>query len=280
MPLPVDRARCCPRGCCSAWRWRWPARASAAGSGDRLSERRDRRRCVARRCWPRPSIFALTGYGLLSTGASGVRGTVALTPAGSGDGQRRGARRSATDGADDAVLAAPRSSWQGGGLVVDRLERTAPGVYRTTEPIPVTGEWKTMIRLHTRQRAERAAGLPARRPGDPGRGHPGRGADRARRSGPSSKLLQRERKADVAGWLWATAYGIVLAIALGFLVAARLGRAPRLRRAPAPTGPASSANRTPYPAASANLKGSDPFRLAGRRGRARRPAARARSSRR
>ena len=40
------------------------------------------------------------------------------------------------------------TAWQGGGLVVDRLERIGPGVYRTTRPIPVHGDWKALIRLH------------------------------------------------------------------------------------------------------------------------------------
>ena len=61
------------------------------------------------------------------------------------------------------------TAWQGGGLVVDRLERTGPGLYRTTEPIPVHGDWKTMIRLAQGQLADGAADLPAARRGDPGR---------------------------------------------------------------------------------------------------------------
>src|SRR3954453_23444767 len=40
--------------------------------------------------------------------------------------------------------------------------------------------------------------------------------------GPEQKLLQRERK-TAAGWLWAAAYGVVLAIALAFLVALVVG---------------------------------------------------------
>jgi hypothetical protein len=35
--------------------------------------------------------------------------------------------------------------------------------------------------------------------------------------GPEQRLLQRERKTGVAGWLWAAGYGVVLAIALAFL---------------------------------------------------------------
>src|SRR6476646_1814815 len=34
------------------------------------------------------------------------------------------------------------TAWQGGGLVVAPLKRTAPGIYRSTEPIPVYGNWK------------------------------------------------------------------------------------------------------------------------------------------
>jgi hypothetical protein len=40
--------------------------------------------------------------------------------------------------------------------------------------------------------------------------------------GPEQKLLQRERK-TAASWLWAAAYGVVLAIALAFLVALAWG---------------------------------------------------------
>ena len=107
-------------------------------------------------------IFALTGYGLLSTGDSGVRGTVALTPAGEGMANAE-VRVDPRAGADDAHWLAA-IAWQGGGLVVDRLERTAPGVYRTTEPLPVTGEWKTMIRLHT---GNALSALPIYLPADP-----------------------------------------------------------------------------------------------------------------
>ena len=176
--------------------------------GDRLSERRT----VALRpaaVLAAAAIFALTGYGLWSTGESGVRGTVALTPAGAE------VRVDPRSGADDARWFTA-TSWQGGGLVVDRLERTAPGVYRTTGPIPTTGEWKTMIRLHT---GNALSALPIYLPADPAipvDGVPAR-ARIERPFGPEQQLLQRERKTDVAGWLWVAAYGVVLAIALGFL---------------------------------------------------------------
>ncbi len=39
------------------------------------------------------------------------------------------------------------TAWQGGGSVLDPLERVGPGVYRTTKPIPVHDGWKAMVRL-------------------------------------------------------------------------------------------------------------------------------------
>ena len=43
--------------------------------------------------------------------------------------------------------------WQGGlanerGIFVDRLEKLGPGHYRSTQPMPVWGTWKTLLRLH------------------------------------------------------------------------------------------------------------------------------------
>ena len=81
----------------------------------------------------------------------------------------------------------------------------------------MTGEWKTMIRLH---KGNTLSALPVYLPADPAipvEGIPA-AAQFERSFGPEQQLLQRERKADVAGWLWAVAYGVVLAIALGFLV--------------------------------------------------------------
>ena len=56
------------------------------------------------------------------------------------------------------------TSWQGGGLVVDRLHRVAEGVYQTTKAIPVYGKWKTMLRLEN-GRGVRA--VPIYLPADP-----------------------------------------------------------------------------------------------------------------
>lgn len=54
--------------------------------------------------------------------------------------------------------------WQGGGSGVTSLEEVAPGVYRSTEAVPVTGAWKTMVSL---QRGAQVMAAPIYLPADP-----------------------------------------------------------------------------------------------------------------
>jgi hypothetical protein len=165
------------------------------------------------------AIFAIVAFGLFSTGTQGVRGSVELAGAGSGH-VNATVRVIPADGADDAEWLTA-TSWQGGGLVVDRLQHVAKGVYRSTEPLPVTGDWKTMIRLH---RGNALTALPIYLPADPAipvEGIPA-AARLERPFGPEQKLLQRERK-TAAGWLWVAAYGVVFALAMAFLVALTWG---------------------------------------------------------
>ena len=56
-------------------------------------------------------------------------------------------------------------SWQGGGVVHGELEPTGPGVWRTDEPMPLAGDWKTLVRLHTPLHGLAAA--PVYLPADP-----------------------------------------------------------------------------------------------------------------
>ena len=118
----------------------------------------------------------------------------------------------AADGAEWLTATA----WQGDGLVVDRLERVREGVYRTTEPIPVHGNWKAMIRL---QRGNALDGAPIFLPDDPAIPAAEVPAPRSftRELVPDIELLQREQKTDVAGALTAIAYSVVAAIALSLL---------------------------------------------------------------
>jgi hypothetical protein len=155
--------------------------------------------------------------------ARSVQGTFTLTP------------RDAADHAEWFTV----TSWQGGGSVVQDLDEVRPGVYRTTEPIPVHGEWKTTLRLQT---GTDVLGLPIYMPADeaiPAKEIPAT-AQFTRDFVRDKKLLQREQKEGVAPWLWTVAYVLVAGIAVvtiagiarGLSVAAR----PATGRTPAPYG--------------------------------------------
>jgi hypothetical protein len=103
-------------------------------------------------------------------------------------------------------------SWQGHTKSVQAmLRRTGPGVYRTVKPLPIDGSWKSLIQIQQgRDRADVPVYLPAD-PAIPAAGIPAQpSVTRAFVS--DTKLMQRERKRDVPGWLWSTATSVVLAI--------------------------------------------------------------------
>ena len=176
------------------------------------------------------SIAVAVGFALYKPADEGVRAQVALTEIAGG-----GARTvqadltlSPRDAADDAEWLTA-TAWQGGGLVVDRLERVGPGRYRTTEPIPVHGNWKALIRLHT---GDSLTSLPIFLPLDaaiPAKEVPA--TPRFERAfAPDHEVLQREQK-SAAPALTAIAYAVVVAIALALLALLgwglhRLGTAP------------------------------------------------------
>ncbi len=118
----------------------------------------------------------------------------------------------AVDGAEWLTITA----WQGDGLVVDRLEPIGRGAFRTTQPIPVHGNWKALIRLH---HGNSLTAAPVFLPEDRAIPAPEVPADPrfAREFVNDHTVLQREQKAGAAGWLTVAAYGVVLAIALGLL---------------------------------------------------------------
>lgn len=102
------------------------------------------------------------------------------------------------------------TAWQGGApLVVDRLRSLGDGVYASTQPIPVDGDWKAMIRF---QRDGDLAAIPLAMPADPA--IPVAAVPALRSTTRAFQLdqhvLQRERKQDVAGWLWGVAGLVVL----------------------------------------------------------------------
>jgi hypothetical protein len=104
------------------------------------------------------------------------------------------------------------TSWQGGALVVDRLRKVGEGVYQSTKPFPVHGDWKSLLRIHTGDAILGSAIYLPADPAIPAKGYPAK-AQMTRPIGPDHKILQRESK-GASGILPLLAYLGVLAIAL------------------------------------------------------------------
>jgi hypothetical protein len=162
------------------------------------------------------TMAALVAFALYTPADSAVSARVALTEVAPAP-QRAVSATVTLDprtAADDAEWLTA-TAWQGEGLVVDRLRRVAPGVYRSTMPLPVNGNWKAMVRLHS---GRSLTAVPVYVPADPAIPARGVAADAGftRPFVSDRQLLQRERKAS-SGPIAALAYGAVVAIALALL---------------------------------------------------------------
>ena len=116
------------------------------------------------------------------------------------------------------------TSWQGGSSIVADMRAVSPGVYRTTEPMPVYGNWKTTLRLH---KGSAIVGLPVFLPEDkaiPAKEVPAE-ATMTRDFVLDKENLQREQKQGVPGLLTTLAYLLVLAIVIGITAALAIGLA-------------------------------------------------------
>jgi hypothetical protein len=182
------------------------------------------------------AVGACVGYGLNTHVPAGARATVSLAQTRPAPNREvRATVRVAPASLADGAAWVQITAWQGGGLVVDRLQKVGPGEYRSTKPIPVHGDWKTLLRLHD---GTTLAAAPIFLPRDTAIPAPEIKALPAftRPFENEVKFLQRERKSDVPGWLFAAASLVVLAIALAFLAALAWGLA-RVARAGPGTGP-------------------------------------------
>jgi hypothetical protein len=144
-------------------------------------------------------------------------------------------------------------SWQGRmqhhrGLYVDRLQRVGPGHYRSTQPIPVWGSWKTLLRV---QDGRTMTALPIWEPADdaiPAPEIPAL-ASSTRPFVLEVTILQRERDPNVPAWLF-TAGGIVVLIFTLMVISALTWGAGRINAADsAPRRPEQEADRAPPQAA-------------------------------
>ncbi|HST55876.1 MAG TPA: hypothetical protein VLJ42_08285 [Solirubrobacteraceae bacterium] len=113
------------------------------------------------------------------------------------------------------------TAWQGDGLVIDRLRRTAPGTYATTRPLPAYGNWKTMLRIANGRSVDAVPIYMPADPAIPAKAVPAL-ASFTRSLQRDKQVLQRE---SVGGALWLTlpAYLLLGAIVAGWLAAIALG---------------------------------------------------------
>ncbi|MBC6463529.1 hypothetical protein HKK72_37685, partial [Actinomadura sp. HBU206391] len=123
------------------------------------------------------------------------------------------------------------TAWQGGGLHVDRLVPLKDGTYRTSRPMPLSGSWKTMVRLHD---GRSLSAVPIYLPADPAIGaEPLPAPERFTRPAQGERrVLQRELKSDVAAPVWTAASAIVLCCTLILVAALGWGVARVSRRWP------------------------------------------------
>jgi hypothetical protein len=125
------------------------------------------------------------------------------------------------DAADDARWLT-LTAWQGGKSHVDRLKEVAPGVFQSTKPVPLYGNWKTTLRLH---KGSAVLGAAVYFPEDTAIPAPAVEAPATftRDFVEDKKLLQREQKPDVSPILTTGAYLFVLAIAIGLVASLAKG---------------------------------------------------------
>ncbi|MGY1724289.1 hypothetical protein [Blastococcus sp. SYSU DS0533] len=121
------------------------------------------------------------------------------------------------------------TAWQGQGLVVTPLEEVGEGEYRTTEPVPLHGTWKTLLRVHD---GRVLTAFPIYLPQDeaiPADEIPAE--DGMTRSAiPEIDILQRELE-DSGGGLWLVSNLVVLACTLALVAAMAWGVGRYARRA-------------------------------------------------
>ncbi len=191
-------------------------------------------------------VLAGTLLSLLPRNVGHVEATIYLTPVGQ---QATVAVELAPADAARHATAFGVVSWQGGGRVRAKLNEVGPGRYVSSRPLPVTGDWKTMVGL---QRGSEVMAVPVYLPADPEINAPAIAALPQRHAAfvRNTAILLREQHGGptwpgVAGY---SGLAIMVALWTGLIafVANRLSSAsaePAVPRQPAATGGARPAPR-------------------------------------
>ncbi|HEY6425455.1 MAG TPA: hypothetical protein VIY28_19870 [Pseudonocardiaceae bacterium] len=194
-------------------------------------------------------LGAAVANGLVITVPDGVRAEITLTdvagpgPIRTGQAVVRITPATAVDQPSWLTI----TSWQGGGLYVDHLVPVGDGSYRTAGPVPLSGSWKTLVRL---QDGRTLTAVPIYLPADAVLGKPEIPAlpQVTRDAVKETQIMQRERKEGVPDWLWSTASGVVLVCAVLLVLALGWGVS-RVSRASQPAARAATGPvRQPAPA--------------------------------
>ena len=174
------------------------------------------------------AIAAVIGNGLIATVPRNAVATVSFGPVVDG----KAVVTTRLDAAVDDPAWIQITAWQGDvpdGLRVTPMDHQTDGSWVSEAPVPVTGSWKTLLRLHD---GRTLAALPIYMAADPEIGAQELPAvDGPRKLIAENRLLQRERKLDVPGWLWGASCMVVLLCTLVLISALSwgVGRVSRAR---------------------------------------------------
>ncbi len=177
------------------------------------------------------AIGGATANGLRYNVPQNVTATIALSEAPSDPGQRMvsaDVRINPPDFVSDNPNWVSILAWQGKlanqrGEVVTNLEKIGQGHYLTTEPVPVWGTWKTLLRVHD---GKTLTAVPIYLAADPGIGAkevPAQ-ANMTRPFVAEITILQRERNPDTPVVLWTIGCLVVLFCTLVLIAWPQLGR--------------------------------------------------------
>ena len=128
-------------------------------------------------------------------------------------------------------------AWQGGGVEPVPMRELGGGLWRSERPLPIAGDWKTMLRL---QKGRALVSVPLHLPREPSIPTPGltRPDSFSATFVPDVEVMQTERRDYVPGWLWTPAALLMLAACAAFIAALATGIARATEAAPAIPRPA------------------------------------------
>ncbi|MCV7039552.1 hypothetical protein [Mycolicibacterium moriokaense] len=182
------------------------------------------------------AIGGATANGLRYTVPESANATITLTEAPAVNGERHvtaDVRITPANLISDDPNWVSVLSWQGGlanqrGIFIDHLQQVGPGHFRSTQPMPASGSWKTLLRVHDHKTL---TAVPIYLAGDPGIGAEEVPAE-ATMTRPfvaEITILQRERSPDTPEVLWLIGCLVVLTCTL-ILIAGLSWGAGRLNR--------------------------------------------------